>query len=133
MEIRYLSEQVTSRLPRGVLMAAALGGSLLLAGCAGDPPTAQMAVTDQAVTAAETAGAVEFAPLEMKSARDKLEAAEKAEADKDYDKARRLAEQAEWDARVAERKSQAAKAQRALQDAQKGVQELREESLRNAN
>ena len=33
--------------------------------------------------------------------------------DKKYDEARRLSEQAEWDARVAERKAQAAKAEKA--------------------
>jgi adenosylmethionine-8-amino-7-oxononanoate aminotransferase len=44
-----------------------------------------------------------------------------------------LAEQAEWDARVAERKAQAAKAQKAVQDARQGVQDVREEGLRSAN
>ena len=133
MEIRYLSEQLRSRLPRASLFAVALGGSLLVAGCAGDPPEAEMAVTEQALNAAETAGALEYAPLELKTAREKFDAAQKAEQNKEYDKAQRLAEQPEWDARVAERKAQAAKAQQTLQDAQQGVQELREESLRNAN
>jgi hypothetical protein len=49
--------------------------------------------------------------------------------DKKYDEAKRLAEQAEWDARVAERKAQAAKAEQALKDSQKGVQELRQEGM----
>ena len=52
--------------------------------------------------------------------------------DKKYDEARLLAEQAEWDARVAERKAQAMKAQKAVQDARQGVQELREEGMRAA-
>lgn len=133
MEIRYLPEPLTSRLPRSLLLATAFGASLLLAGCAGDPPEAELAVTEQAVTAAETAGALEYAPLELKTAREKFDAAQRAEQEKNYEQAKRLAEQAEWDARVAERKAQAAKAQRTLQDAQQGVQELREESLRNAN
>ena len=50
----------------------------------------------------------------------------------DYEDARTLAEQAEWDARVAERKAQAAKAQKAVEDAQQGIQELREEGMRGA-
>jgi hypothetical protein len=50
--------------------------------------------------------------------------------DQKYDEARRLAEQAEWDARVAERKAQAAKAEKAVQDARQGVNELREEGMR---
>jgi hypothetical protein len=48
-----------------------------------------------------------------------------------YEEARKLAEQAEWDARVAERKAEAAKAQKAVDDAQQGIQELREEGMRN--
>jgi hypothetical protein len=66
----------------------------------------------------------------MKSAQDKLKQADLAMQEQKYDEARRLAEQAEWDARVAERKSQAAKAERAVQDARQGVNELREEGLR---
>lgn len=130
MEIRDLPVRSLPGSPRRLLWLA-LGSSLLLAGCAGDPPKTELAVADRAVTAAETAGAVEFAPLEMKAARDKLGEAERAEQEKDYEKARRLAEQAEWDARVAERKAQAAKVQQALEDARRGVEELREESQRS--
>lgn len=133
MEIDIMPTPSIQRFYKGLATTAALGGVLLLAGCAGDPPTAQLAVSNQAVIAAETAGAVEFAPVEMRKARDKLNSAEKAEHDRDYKEAKRLAEQAEWDARVAERRAQAGKAQRALQDAQRGVQELREEGMRNVN
>lgn len=108
-----------------------LGSIMALAGCAGNPPTSELAVATQAVNAADTAGGAEFAPVEIRSAREKLRAAEKAVNEKEYDKAKRLAQQAEWDARVAERKSQAEKVERALQDARQGVEELREESLRS--
>jgi uncharacterized lipoprotein YmbA len=118
---------------QGIKLAAlVLGSSLVLAGCAGNPPTEQYAVTQSAVNAAISAGGTEFAAVEMKAAQDKLKEAEIAMHDEDYEKARRLAEQAEWDARVAERKAQAAKAEQALQDARQGVQELREEGMRNA-
>ncbi|MCO7513515.1 DUF4398 domain-containing protein [Pseudomonas guariconensis] len=118
---------------RGLRLAAlALGSSLLLAGCAGNPPTEQYAVTQSAVDSAVSAGGTEFAAVEMKAAQDKFKQAEIAMHDKKYDEARRLAEQAEWDARVAERKAQAAKAEKALQDARQGVQDLREEGLRSA-
>lgn len=121
-----------SRLQGIKLAALVLGSSLVLAGCAGNPPTEQYAVTQSAVNAAISAGGTEFAAVEMKAAQDKLKAAELAMHDEDYEKARRLAEQAEWDARVAERKVQAAKAEQAVQDARQGVQELREEGMRNA-
>jgi hypothetical protein len=114
------------------LAALALGSTLLLAGCAGKPPTEQYAVTQSAVNGAVSAGGTEYAPVEMKAAQDKFKAAEMAMHDEEYGKARMLAEQAEWDARVAERKAQAEKAQRAVKDSQQGVQELRNEGLRQA-
>tara|TARA_Y100001938_G_C8021188_1_gene395403 strand:+ start:135 stop:548 length:414 start_codon:yes stop_codon:yes gene_type:complete len=118
---------------RGIKLAAlVLGSSLVLAGCAGNPPSEQYAVTESAVNSAISAGGTEFAPVEMKAAQDKLKQAEFAMHEEEYEKARRLAEQAEWDARLAERKAQAAKAERAVQDARQGVQELREEGMRNA-
>jgi hypothetical protein len=88
-----------------------------------------MAVTESAVNAAVSAGGPQYAPLEMKTAQDKLAQARIALNDKEYEQARRLAQQAEWDARVAERKSQAVKAQNAVKDAQQGVMEIREEGL----
>jgi hypothetical protein len=116
---------------RGLKLAAlAIGTSFVLAGCAGNPPTEQYAVTQSAVNSAVSAGGTEFAAVEMKSAQDKLKQAEIAMHDKKYEQARTLAEQAEWDARVAERKAQAAKAEQAVKDSQKGVQELRQESQR---
>ena len=99
---------------RGLKLAAlAIGTSFVLAGCAGNPPTEQYAVTQSAVNSAVSAGGTEFAAVEMKSAQDKLK-------------------QAEWDARVAERKAQAAKAEQAVKDSQKAVDELRKEGMRPA-
>lgn len=112
------------------LAAVALGG-LLLAGCAGNPPTEQFAVTESAVRSAVSAGGTEHAAVEMRTAQEKWKAAELAMQKENYDEARLLAEQAEWDARVAERKAQAAKAQKAVEDAKRGVEELREESMRS--
>jgi hypothetical protein len=111
--------------------ALAIGGSLVLAGCAGNPPTEQFAVTESAVNSAVSAGGTEFAAVEMKSAQDKLKQAEIAMHDKQYEQAKTLAEQAEWDARVAERKAQAIKAEQAVKDSRQGVQELRQESQRS--
>ena len=116
---------------RGLKLAAlAIGSTFVLAGCAGNPPTEQYAVTQSAVNSAVSAGGTEVAAVEMKSAQDKLKQAEIAMHDKKYEEARTLAEQAEWDARVAERKAQAMKAEQAVKDSQKGVQELRQESQR---
>lgn len=85
-----------SRLHGIKLPTLALGSSLVLAGCAGNPPSEQYAVTQSAVNSAISAGGTEFAAVEMKSAQDKLKEAELAMHEKEYEKARRLAEQAEW-------------------------------------
>ncbi|WP_040261995.1 MULTISPECIES: DUF4398 domain-containing protein [Pseudomonas] len=123
----------SSNAVRGLKLAVlALGSSFILAGCAGNPPTEQYALAQSAVNAAVSAGGTEFAAVETKSAQDKFKAAEIAMHDEDYEKAKVLAEQAEWDARVAERKAQAAKAQKAVDDAHQGVEDLRQEGMRNA-
>jgi hypothetical protein len=130
MELKTMKTTSFTHL-RGLKLAAlAIGSSFILAGCAGNPPTEQYAVTQSAVNDAVSAGGTEFAAVEMKSAQDKFKQAEIAMHDKKYDEARMLAEQAEWDARVAERKAQAAKAQQTLKDSQQGIQELRQESQR---
>ena len=133
MELKTMKTQTSFSHLRGLKLAAlAIGTSFVLAGCAGNPPTEQYAVTQSAVNSAVSAGGTEFAAVEMKQAQDKLKQAEIAMHDKKYDEAKLLAEQAEWDARVAERKAQAAKAQKAVQDSRQGVQDLREEGLRSA-
>lgn len=116
---------------RTLFTAMTLGVAVFVTGCASTPPpTSQLAVAQQAVNSADTARSAEFAPLELRTAREKLLQAEQANLEKDYDRARELAEQAEWDARVAERKAQAEKAKRGLESARQGTHELREESLR---
>ncbi|MFV0456554.1 MAG: DUF4398 domain-containing protein [Pseudomonas sp.] len=125
------TEYSSTRFQLSKLAAASLG-VLMLAGCAGNPPNEQFAVTESAVRSAVSAGATQFAPVEMREAQDKWRDAELAMQKEDYDEARTLAEQAEWDARVAERKAQATKAQKAVEDAQQGIQELRDEGMRGA-
>ncbi|MCQ2031227.1 DUF4398 domain-containing protein [Stutzerimonas zhaodongensis] len=122
-------ERPLSRAHLSRLATVALGG-LLLVGCAGNPPNEQFAVTESAIRSAVSVGGTEYAAVEMHAARGKWKQAELAMQKENYDEARKLAEQAEWDARVAERKAQAAKAKKAVEDANQGIQELREESMR---
>jgi hypothetical protein len=113
------------------LAAVTLASGLLLAGCAGNPPTDQLAATNAVMKSAEAAGAPQYAPMDYRSAQDKLAQAQVEMQTQHYDRARTLAEQAEWDARVAERKAMATKAEKAYQDAQRGVQDLRQEGQRS--
>lgn len=106
----------------------------LTAGCSSmkTPATADVAVSKAAVDNAASAGAGEFAPVEMTSARDKLAQANKAMAAKDYKLAADLAAQAQADAKLAQSKADSAKAQKAANALQDDIRVLREELERTS-
>jgi hypothetical protein len=108
-----------------------LAGVAVLASCASvPPPTEQMAVSRAALSDAQAAGAYEYAPVEMRTANEKLTRATAAMNEKDYVTARRLAEQAEADAKLAAATSNSAKAQRALDEVQASIRTLQNEITR---
>ena len=72
------------------------------------PATADVAVSKAAVESAAGAGGVEYAPVEMHSAREKLAQANSAMAAKDYQPAVELANSAQADARLAQGKANSA-------------------------
>lgn len=118
---------VSKRLNRSawaVIVAAAL------AGCASAPPPAEkISLARDSVERAVSAQATQFAPLEMKAAQDKLARMEQAIGEKNYVQVNTLAEQIEVDANLAEAKAQAARKQQVLQQAQEGIQVLKQEML----
>ena len=91
------------------------------------PATADVAVSKAAVDNASGAGGMEYAPVEMTSAREKLVRANKAMADKDYKLARDLAAQAQADAKLAQGKANSSKAQIAADALQDDIRVLRDE------
>jgi hypothetical protein len=111
------------------LAAAAIGcAAFLISACATVPaPTEQMAVSKVAIANAVSAGGAEYAPVEMRSAQDKMDGANRAMGKEDYDNARRLAEEAQVDARLAEKKAHSAKAQKAAMVMQDDIRVLRDE------
>src|SRR5699024_4509358 len=81
-------------------------GLLNLSGCASvPPPRGEMAASALAVSEAQEAEAPQYAPAELRSAREKMKVAKEAMADEDYKKARRFAEQALVDAQLAQAKA----------------------------
>jgi hypothetical protein len=103
---------------------------LLAAGCASTPPpTEQLAAARAMVTQAQPL-AVTDAPEELHIAQVKLASAETALQRGDYAAARRLAEQAEMDARLAWTTAENARAQRAAAEVDEGVKALRDELQR---
>jgi hypothetical protein len=109
----------------GVSVAAVI---LTVAGCASNPaPTEQMAVSKAAVNNASNAGGNEFAPLQLRSAMDKMDGAERAMTANDYLLARQLAEQAQIDAQLAVAMARSVKAQKAAGTLQEDNRVLRQE------
>jgi hypothetical protein len=106
--------------------------ALFISGCAGNPPTEQMAVSKVAITNANSAGSNEFAPLPLRSAMEKMDAAERAMTAEDYVLARQLAEQAQVDAQLAAATARSVKAQKAASALQEDNRVLRQEIDRKA-
>jgi hypothetical protein len=119
-----------SQCDRHCVYRALFGGLtalMLLAACSSiPPPREQLAVSKSAVERASGPAAAE-APVELAMARDKLERANLAMGSKDYVDARRLAEQAEADANLAEAKARSMRSAGALQEVRDGIRMLREE------
>jgi uncharacterized lipoprotein YajG len=119
---------------RAILCAAA--GLSMLAGCASNEvkkPKNEVNTAEHAVRNARQANAYEFASFEMTAADRKLDQAQSlATSDKDSDRlrARRLAEQATLDARLAEAKARLAQAQSTKTQMTETVDVLRKEAER---
>lgn len=116
-------------------LAPALLGSVVLLGCASNPtpPSDALAAAETAILRAEEAGAAASAPLELRTAREHLTAAQAAargEEDEDMTQARLLAEKARADAEVAAARAEAARAQQANDEIQDGIDALRGEAMR---
>jgi hypothetical protein len=118
----------TTRFVLVLLLATGLGA------CASvPPPESQMGKADLALRKAEQADAAHFAPLEMRTARTKLEAARAAMREKQNLEARRLAEQAKLDALLAEATAQTAQRQEAADTIRADIEALRAEAERASN
>ena len=119
-----------SEFTRGASLCAAI--LIGVAGCATTPiPNEKIAVAKSSVQRAEQAGAPEYAPVEMASARDKLARAEKAAADHEAQPATQLAEQANADAQLAEATAQEKRSRKAAMEQDANLQALRQESQRS--
>lgn len=118
-------------------IGVAVATAMFMTACASTPtipaPTEQMAVSRATVNAASSAGASEFAPVQLKSAMDKMDTAERAMGAKNYDLARKMAEQAQVDAQLATAAARAAKEQKAADALQESDRVLQQELNRSTN
>ncbi|MDP1690822.1 MAG: DUF4398 domain-containing protein [Burkholderiaceae bacterium] len=125
----------TQRIPsRMTAMISALGLLALLGACAskGIAPVAELTTARASIAQAESAGALEAAPVELLAARDKLGKAEASAREERFDEARRLAQRAEADAELAERKARAVKARAAAAELARSNDLLRKEIERKS-
>jgi septal ring factor EnvC (AmiA/AmiB activator) len=119
--------------PKANLLPICAAFAVIIAGCASiPPPVEQMAVSKAAVNSANSAGGNEFAPVLLKSAMDKMDAAERAMSEKDYVTARQQAEQAQVDAQLSAATARSSKAQKAAGALQEDNSVLRQEIDRKA-
>ena len=82
--------------------------ALLLGACAsGPPPQVELGAANTAIETAERSGAAERAPTELNNARMKYQGANAALRGAEYDRAARLAREAEIDAQLAAAKADA--------------------------
>jgi hypothetical protein len=112
-------------------LSAVLAGGALLAACASTPPpTNQLAAGTAAYESARGVGAQQFAPAEFATAQQKIEQAQLAMKAGENERARRLAEEAEADARLASALTASARSQAAANEIQQSLQTLQDELRR---
>jgi len=114
------------KLPFKTTMAV-LAGSLLFACSSTKPPTQKLAQTQAAIKQAEQVGAQDYAPLAIRSARQKLDKAQDLVKQKKYEKAKRFADESAVDAELAESKALSEKAQKAVDELRESIKTLKEE------
>ena len=109
-------------------VAVALGLTVA-AGCATSsiPSSQKISQGDRAISDAQLGNASVSAHYELKTAEEKLAQAKQAQANRDYEWATRLAEQASVDADYARAKARLEKAKKAVDEMQKRTKALREE------
>ena len=106
--------------------------TLALAGCAGSKlPPPDFSGPRSMIAEADQAGASESAPLLLRNARQKLERAQAAADDDDYERAQFLAEEAAVDAELAAATARAENAQAAVNELRESIRVLREEIERS--
>lgn len=108
-----------------------LGSLILLGACAApSPPSAaelQIAATQSSISHAAAMGAVEFAPVEIQSARTRLGRARDAVRSGNVEQSLRLSREAQIDISLAEARLQAVKAEQAASQLDDGQRVLQKE------
>jgi hypothetical protein len=103
--------------------------ALKISGCSfAKPPTEAFSKAELGVRAASEARAADLAPMDLQSAREKLEGSKQAMAAGRYEEARRLAESAQVEAELAEAKAEAEVMRHAADELRKRIDVQRMEA-----
>lgn len=123
-----MSPRLLGITPAAVLLCGLAGG------CAtqGPQPTEEMTRARTLIEQADRSGAQRYAAADLQKAHDELSNADRANAEKKYDDARRYSEAAAADADVAIARAGAGDAQHAAQEVQQSNETLRQEALRGS-
>lgn len=106
------------------------GFLILLNSCAStSPPLQQLTETETIIMQAQQIGAADYAPLDIREARMKLDRAREKMNQGENEEAAMLAEQARVDAELAQMKTLSGKSQLALNELRESIRILREEVL----
>jgi len=124
----------TSRLRKRAAVVASLGGALLFAACASTPPEPTVAIkaAEQAIAVADQARITDSASPELREAREKLTAAQRAAQDKRMVEAERLAHESRVDAELASAKTAAAKEKAVNDEIKRSTATLAQEMQRQS-
>src|ERR1700761_2024871 len=118
-----MSPRLVGIIPAAILVCGFAGG------CAtqGPQPTEEMTRARTLIEQADRSGAQRYAAADLQRAHDELGNADKANAEKKFDDARRYAESAAADADVATARASAGEAERAAHEVKQGNETLRQE------
>ncbi|HEY8094729.1 MAG TPA: DUF4398 domain-containing protein [Methylobacter sp.] len=105
---------------------------LFLTGCSSAPPKEALSQAETAIQDADRAGASQYEPQLLSSARTKLSRANKDVDNDENDEARRMAEEAYSEAVLASAKAQAAKQAKETDEMKKAIQALKQETSRES-
>ncbi len=95
------------------------------------PPTEKLTKTEASIQQAEQVGAENYAPLEIREARKKLEEARNLVDEEKFEDAKLLADRAMVDAELAQVKTLSEKAQAAVKELRESIKTLQEEIQNN--
>jgi hypothetical protein len=116
--------------PAWAIVSLMLLSAFANSGCGmiGQPPAETLAKAELGLRAATEAGAADFAPLDLQSAREKIENSKRAMATNRYEEARRLAESAQVEAELAEARAEAEIMRLAAEELRKSIDARRAEA-----